>query len=255
MPSRSQRLSVRSVKLTIAFVGTAYEGWQSQLKGTTVQEIIESRLKRILKERITVHGSSRTDSGVHAESLVAHFKTRSRMPAGTILRALNFHLPKDIAIRSAVVAKPGFHARFDAKSKVYEYRIWNGPIRPVFQANHLLWVSQPLSVTLMRQAARILVGTHDFTSFWDKGKSTDDKNAVRSIKRILIQRTGNLIRIRIEGDGFLRHMVRVIVGTLLDVGRKRTKPAELRRILAERARKFAGATAPAHGLTLLRVKY
>ncbi|OIO38669.1 MAG: tRNA pseudouridine(38-40) synthase TruA [Candidatus Omnitrophica bacterium CG1_02_46_14] len=253
---------MRTIRLLIGFIGTRYEGWQSQKKGpstdsglpNTVQEIFEKYLKKILKEDTGLISSSRTDSGVHALGLVAHFKTNSNLPDFKIKEALNFYLPRDIVVQTAKTMPRIFHARYDAKSKLYCYKIWNQPTRPLFEDPFVLWQSQALDLKAMRKAALFLKGKHDFASFQGAG-GDEPKTTIRTIKKINLTKKTGLIRIEIEGDGFLRHMVRVIVGTLIEIGRKKIKPGAMKNILAAKDRKQAGPTAKARGLTLVKVKY
>ena len=244
---------MRTVKLTIAFDGTRYEGWQSQKKENTLQEIFEKVLARILGEKTAVISSSRTDSGVHALGLVAHFRTKSALPDPKIKDALNFYLPRDILVRSAQTARPGFHARYHAKSKVYRYSIWMSRTRPLFEAAHVLWLPHRLDLRRMRKAAAHFIGRRDFSAFRDSG---DEKvSYVRTVKRLAIRRKKELVQIDIEADGFLRHMVRIVVGTLMEAGKGKLKPEAIPSILKSKDRKKAGPTAKAMGLMLLRVKY
>ena len=244
---------MRTLRLIIGFEGTRYEGWQDQKKGNTVQEIFEKFLKKILKEDVGLISSSRTDSGVHALGLTAHFKTKSALPDQKIKQALNFYLPKDIVVHSARTMPADFHARYHAKSKVYLYEIWNKPTRPLFEAPFVLWVPRPLDASLMKRAAAFFKGRHDFSAFHDKGD--EKKSFVRTLKRLTVQKTNGVIRVEVEGDGFLRHMVRVIVGTLVEVGRKKLSPKSIPQILLSKDRSKAGPTAKPHGLTLVRVRY
>ena len=244
---------MRVIRLLIGFIGTNYKGWQNQKKGNTIQEIFEKHLKRILKEKVSLISSSRTDSGVHALGLVAHFQTGSKLSDPKIKQALNFYLPRDIVVYSAKTVSRGFHARYHAKSKVYRYDIWNKPTRPLFEAPFVLWRPRILSVPLMKKAAALIKGRHDFSAFHDKGD--DKKNFVRTVKRLSVHKTRGIVRIEIEADGFLRHMVRVIVGTLIEVGRERVAPQKIKDIFQSRDRSKAGPTAKAHGLTLVKVKY
>ena len=244
---------MRVVRLVIGFIGTHYEGWQSQKKGKTVQEVFERVLARIFNEKTPIIGSSRTDSGVHAKGFVAHFRTSGGLPDAEIKTALNFYLPKDILVFSAQTVRPGFHARFDARSKIYRYDIWNSRTRPLFEEPFVLWHPQKLDVRLMRQAARCLIGRHDFSAFKDKGGET--KSSVRTVKKLSIHKNKETISLVIEANGFLTHMVRVIAGTLIDAGRKKIAPQDVQRILASKERAFAGPTARPQGLTLIRVRY
>ena len=243
----------RTVKLVIGFQGTHYEGWQSQKKEKTVQEVLEKTLSMILKDKTVVHGSSRTDSGVHALGLVAHFKTSNPLHDKKIQQALNFHLPKDIVIFSAKTAPDTFHARFSAKSKLYRYQIWNSKTRPLLDRDRMLWYPHKLRLNAMKQAAKHLIGKHDFSAFRDLGD--ERKSYVRHIKRLHLSKKGPLITLDVEGDGFLRHMVRVIVGTLIDAGRGKLSASAVRSALASKDRSKAGPTAKAHGLTLIKVRF
>lgn len=244
---------MRTVRLTVAFDGTRYEGWQSQRRGKTLQETIERTLERLFGKRTDLISSSRTDSGVHALGLVAHFKTSSALSDSTIRKALNFHLPGDILVLSARTAPDGFHARYSAVSKTYRYDLWNSATRPLREAPYAWWYPHRLDLPSMRQAARHLTGEHDFAAFRDKGE--EDKSTVRRIHRITLKRHGKLLRIEITGSGFLRHMVRIIVGTLIEVGRGKMTPSRVAAILQSRDRSLAGPTAKPHGLTLVSVRY
>jgi len=244
---------LRIIRLIIGFQGTRYEGWQSQKKGNTVQEIFEKHLDKILKEKVDLISSSRTDSGVHALGLVAHFQTRSKLPDPKIKQALNFYLPRDMVVHSAKTMSHGFHARYHAKSKIYRYEIWNRPTRPLFEAPFVLWVPRALNVPLMKKAAALIKGRRDFSAFHDKGD--DKKSFVRTVKRLSVNKTKGVICIEIEADGFLRHMVRVIVGTLIEVGRKKIPSQKIKAAFQSKLRSNAGPTAKAHGLTLVKVKY
>lgn len=244
----------RTVKLLIAFQGTHYAGWQSQRNNKTLQEIFETNLAKILKEKTVLHGCSRTDAGVHARGFAAHFKTKTVLNDAKIKDALNHYLPKDVVVLSAKTVSDSFHARFDARSKTYEYEIWNSRTRPVFdKAPFVLWIKQKLDLKRMRRAATFLVGTHDFNAFRDSGE--EERRTVKTIRRILISRQSHSITIKITGDGFLKHMVRVIVGTLIQVGCKKTDPETVVTILKSKDRRQAGPTARPLGLILLKVCY
>lgn len=240
--------------LRVAFQGTHYMGWQSQRSGKTIQEIFEACLNKIFKEKINIYGSSRTDAGVHAKGFVAHFKTKSGLSDTQIKNALNHYLPSDIVVLSAKTAPDSFHARFCAKSKTYQYEIWNHRTRPAYdKALYVLWTTQRLDVRLMRRAAKFLVGKKDFDAFRDSGE--EKRNTVRTLKRLTISQKGALITIQITADGFLKHMVRVIAGTLIEVGRKKMLPKAIPAILKSKNRRLAGPTAKSLGLTLLKVHY
>lgn len=197
--------------------------------------------------------SSRTDSGVHALGLVAHFRTESRLPDAKLKEALNYYLPSDVLVHSAKTVSADFHARYSAKSKIYRYTIWNDKTRPLFEAPFVLWHPRKLDTAAMKRASLFFLGRHDFRAFMDG--QDDKKSFVRTIKRLSIQKKSKHIVITIEADGFLRHMVRVIVGTLIEVGRGKLEPQAIAGIVASKDRKKAGPTAKAHGLTLVRVRY
>ncbi len=244
---------MRTVRLLIGFDGSRFEGWQDQKKGKTLQELFEKLLLKILKEPVSVISSSRTDSGVHALGLVAHFHTQNPLPDAKIKEALNFYLPKDVLVRSAKTVSSDFHARYSAKSKVYRYTIWNSKTRPLFDAPTVLWHPKRLNVRAMRLSARSFVGRHDFRAFMD-GKD-EKKSFVRTIQKLSLQKDGKVIHLTIEGDGFLRHMVRIIAGTLIEVGRGKMRADAIPTILRSHDRKNAGPTARSRGLTLVKVRY
>lgn len=250
-----QRLS--KFKLTIAYDGTAYDGWQVQKIGTGVQEKVEQALAHLFPSKPRVHGSSRTDTGVHALGLVAHFEVpadEGRVSPARLLLGINAWLPMDVRVLAATRAKKDFHARFDASGKQYRYLVWNHPaFNPLlrFQAWH---VKRRLDVKVMRQAAQAFVGTHDFRSF-RSNPDYDTESTVRTIGRCDVKRSGPLLTFIIEGDGFLYKMCRGMVGTLVQVGEGKIGPGEIPGILAHRDRRVAGMTAPACGLVLWKVYY
>jgi tRNA pseudouridine38-40 synthase len=248
---------MRTLKLTIAYDGTDYVGWQRQAEGTSIQGVLEDALAPFEGVPITVHGAGRTDAGVHALGQVASV----RLPAATIdpatlARALNAVLPPAIRIVSAEDADPDFHARFSATGKTYEYRIVNAPFVSPFLHRYAWHVPQRLDLDAMREAAAMLRGRHDFAAFQSAG--TDVPSSERTITGI--GWTGgpasdSPLVLRVTGDGFLRHMVRNIAGTLVEFGRHRWPVAALPRMLASRDRCAAGTTAPPHGLFLVAVMY
>lgn len=245
---------MRNIKLVIEYDGTNYRGWQVQLKGPTIQGMIEEKLVLLTGETTHVIGSGRTDAGAHAFGQVAHFMTLSRMDVSSIQRALNGLLPPDIVIRRVEEVEEGFHARQQSKSKVYEYRILNRHLRSVFHRGYSWHVPQELDFEEMKKAAEILSGEHDFSSFRSVGSPT--RTSVRTVIRADWRRSGDgLICFEIEANGFLKQMVRAIVGTLVEVGKGKISTEEFRKILDSRNRKEAGPTAPAHGLFLKEVKY
>ncbi len=245
---------MRNVKILIAFQGTRYLGWQSQRNGKTLQEIFEAILAKIFKEKIVLHGSSRTDAGVHAKGFVAHFKTQGILSDDKIKSALNYYLPNDALVLSAKTVLDSFHARFSARSKTYQYEIWNHRTRPAYdKAPYVLWLSQKLDLSAMKKAASFLTGKHDFNAFRDSGE--EERKTIRTIHRLTVTRQAPSIYIRVNADGFLKHMVRVIAGTLIETGRKKMLPSAIPAILKSKNRRLAGPTAKPLGLTLLKVHY
>ena len=251
---QTQVMSVRTIKLVIEYDGTNYLGWQIQPNGQTIQGVIQDRLKRLTGESSQLIGSGRTDAGVHALGQVAHFKTESRMDANTFQRALNSLLPEDIVIRRAEEVEAEFHARRSARSKVYEYRILNRTTPPAIDRQYMWYVPQKLNLDEMKKATHSLVGEHDFSAFRSVGSST--RSSVRNILRADWKRgKEGLLRFEIEATGFLKQMVRAIVGTLVEVGRGKIDAEGFREILESKDRRKAGPTAPAQGLFLKEVKY
>ncbi len=242
--------------LTIAYDGTRYAGWQVQAARRdqpTIQGTLERVLRQILQERVTVVGSGRTDAGVHAMAQRAHVHTRSKIPRERLLRSVNQLLPCDIAVLRLDEASGTFHARFDATTKRYRYRIFTGAVVPPFIRPYVQHVRAPLDVSLMRREAAALRGRHDFRAFARTG--TSSRGTVRVITQLRLVRTGDELQFNIEGTGFLHTMVRSIVGTLIDVGRGRLPPGTIRRMLRMRNRHLTGTTAPARGLMLVFVRY
>jgi len=253
-------LALRTLKLTVAYDGTRYAGWQAQRRGgsggkPTVQETLEKALRRILREPVRVVGSGRTDAGVHAEAQVAHVRTRASIPTSRFLRAVNALLPADLAVTRIEEAGDSFHARFGAKRKRYRYRIFTGPVVPPFIRPYVAQVRAPLDVARMRREAAALRGRHDFRAFARAGSVGDGRSAVRAIAGVALRRRGHELHLDIEGNGFLHTMVRTIAGTLIDVGRGRLPPGTVRRMLRTGSRSLAGTVAPAQGLTLRAVTY
>ena len=247
---------MRTLKLTIQYDGSGYVGWQRQGSGVSIQGVLEEALAPIEGRAVTVHGAGRTDAGVHALAQVASVSVEHTLDVRTMARALNAVLPADIRILSVEEMAPEFHARFSARSKTYEYRIVNAPFVSVFLHRYAWHVPQPLDVDAMRTAAGPLVGTHDFAGF--QGRGTARSTTERTLLEVEIDDGGGFdlpIVVRIAGDGFLRHMVRNIVGTLVEVGAGRWDAWRLLALLDSRDRTQAGPTAPAHGLFLTQVSY
>ncbi len=245
---------MRNIKLTIEYDGTGYAGWQLQAKKhKTIQGTLEKALWKILRRKIRIAGSGRTDAGVHARAQVANFKTNSGIAVEKLRLALNAVLPDDIAVIKAEDAAPDFHSRFSAKSKVYRYTVLNRKFRPAILRDTVYFVHYPLNVGLMRKEAKALLGRHNFKSFQAADKL--ERSSVRTIKSLKIARNGDSINIEIEADGFVYNMVRNIVGTLIDIGRGKFPKGSMRKILSAKDRKFAGQTVPAKGLCLLKIRY
>jgi tRNA pseudouridine38-40 synthase len=258
---------LRTLKLTVEYDGTNYVGWQRQAEGTSIQGLIEWALAPFEGGPVTVHGAGRTDAGVHALAQVASVRTRTEQSAATLQRALNAVLPIDVRVIGVEDAPPGFHARFDAASKTYEYRIATGTHVSAFHHRYVWHVPGVLDVDAMRAGAKALRGRHDFAAFRSTGGAVHTTE--RTILAITVEagsdrgQTGVRpgpggqapLVITVTGDGFLRHMVRTIAGTLADVGLGRWPPGQVSAILASRNRARAGRAAPAAGLFLVRVDY
>jgi len=245
---------MRNIKLTIEYDGTRYAGWQFQPGCKTIQATIEQALKKILKEKVNLIASGRTDAGVHAEEQVANFRTKSGLSQEKIKNALNHNLPGDIVIKACHQAPLNFNARFDAKSKVYRYVLHNGPTRIAINRQYVYRVPYFIDVELMKKEAKLLLGKKNFKSFHASGRKV--KDFTRCIKRIDIKKDkGDFITIDIEANGFLYNMVRNIVGTLVEVGRLKRPVGSTRDVLKARDRSFAGPTMPAKGLCLIKVRY
>jgi tRNA pseudouridine38-40 synthase len=277
---------MRNIRLLIAYDGTDFHGWQRQPNALTVQECLESAIERILGERAQVYGSGRTDAGVHALNQVANFKTDCPIPCANLVKALNDALPPTVRIKEAHEVSPQFHARYDVRSKTYRYRILQAPVCSPFLWRFVWHYPFPLDSERMAEAARLFEGEHDFTSFaavdgscaeeehqglseeqntsrldsGSGGQPGAHKTEAAMMRRVFASRilrrpwTSMLIH-EVCGNGFLHHMVRNMVGTLLEVGRGKLEPSDIIRILNARNRTLAGPTAPSQGLCLVRVEY
>ena len=276
---REPRSELKTFRLVIAYKGTDYQGWQKQAVQDgppTVQEMIEAAARLVLKqEKFSFHGSGRTDSGVHARGQVAHLRANVDLPAAVLIKAINAHLPEDIRILKMDSVDADFHAQIDVKSKTYRYFILNthtgkDPVHWPFLRPYTWFVTYPLNYEKMRTALGYLEGTHDFRSFQNRGTPMPD--TVREILQAkLLDHSGDpseippwmpsadfqakLLEVRVQGTGFLKQMVRTIVGTIVEVGRGRIPPEKILEILAQKDRKASGMTAPARGLFLDRVDY
>jgi len=241
-------------RLTLCYDGTRWKGWQKQGNTeTTIQGRLETLLSRLLDQPVEVAGSGRTDAGTHAAMQVASFRARTGLSPEEILAGLRQYLPADIGAISLEEAPPRFHARLSCVGKTYVYRIWNSPLPNVFERNYLYFIDEPLDLDAMRQAARALTGTHDYRAFCSLKRYK--KTTVRTVEEIRVEDLGPELRLTFSGDGFLYHMVRILAGTLLAVGRGELLPGDMADILASQDRRRAGETLPACGLCLTQVRY
>lgn len=250
----------RNIKLLIAYDGTEYSGWQRQNHTRTIQGEIERFLVRMTGEDILLNGAGRTDAGVHADGMVAHFITTSRISCDDFQRGLNAMLPGAIRILSTELVAVSFHARFSAVGKEYQYEIYTGKIHPPRLRLHTLHVTCQLDLPSIQRCLDQLQGTHDFSSFENSGsrdkEASSGRGAVRTIhSALLLEKSTELLFLHFKGDGFLRNMIRNLVGTLLEVGKGKITPEEFAVVLAAKDRSMAGPTAPAHGLHLKKVLY
>ena len=248
-PPEGQRRFV----LVCEYDGTAYCGWQRQINGPSVQQVLEETLARLTGEAVTVTGSSRTDAGVHALGLCAHFDSATRIPPDKLAFALNTMLPPDIRIRESSPAPEGFHARYSACGKVYRYAFFNSRHDCAIGRQYAAHEPLPLNERLMHEEAQALCGTHDFAAFAASGSVAT--STVRTIYRAQVTRSGETVALTVLGDGFLYNMVRIIAGTLMEVGTGKRAPGAIARAIATGDRLALGQTAPAKGLTLMRVLY
>ncbi len=247
-------MSVSTFKIVVAYDGTDFIGWQRQAAGVSVQALIEDALEPLDGRAVTVTGAGRTDAGVHALGQVASFTLERDIDPATVARALNARLPPDVRVVSAEEAAPRFHAQFNARSKSYRYRIWNADVVSPFVRRYVWHLVGALDTDAMDGAARVLEGRHDFSAF--QAAETDTVTAERTLysSRITVSSPSEIVY-DVGGDGFLRHMVRTIVGSLVEIGRRRRPPEWMRDVLASRDRTRAGPTAPAAGLFLMGVDY
>jgi tRNA pseudouridine38-40 synthase len=244
---------VRTIKLVVSYDGTDYVGWQRQETGISIQGCLEEALSTIDGRAVTLHGAGRTDSGVHALGQAASAQVETPLSDRKLERALNAHLPDTIRVVGIATMPDDFHARFSARGKTYEYRIWNGPVVPPFLRLYTWHRSVPLDVALMQQAADATLGAHDFAAF--RSAQTVNHSTVREVSRAAWRREGDLLVFEIAGNGFLRYMVRSVVGTLVEIGWRRRPPGDIARLLIQPDRSAAGRTAPPRGLFLMKVEY
>lgn len=245
---------MNNYKLTLSYDGSRYRGWQRQGNTeNTIQGKVEAALSRILGQEIEISGSGRTDAGAHARMQVASFRAETGMDTSDILSRLREALPEDIAALELSIAEPRFHARLSCVGKTYIYRVQNSAVQNVFERKYMYRVSEALDIGAMQDAAKVLLGEHDFTAFQSNKRMK--KSAVRRIDTIDITHIGEEIRFTVSGNGFLYNMVRIIVGTLLEAGAHRMSAEDVKRALESKVRENAGPTVPGQGLTLAEVKY
>ena len=245
---------MRNIRLLLQYEGTRYQGWQRQQSTeNTIQGKLEQLLAKMCGEAIEVQGSGRTDAGVHARGQVANFHTDCEMPVEDMLAYINRYLPEDIAVIEVSEAAPRFHSRLNARGKHYEYRVINSIIPDVFQRRYALEVPEALDVQAMERAASYLLGEHDFKSFTSAKRGK--KSTVRRIDEIKITKEGSLLCFSFKGSGFLHHMIRILTGTLLEVGMGKRKPESMEDVLRSQDRALAGPLIPAKGLTLVEVYF
>lgn len=244
---------MRNFKLTLAYDGTDFNGWQTQPNGRTVQDTLERAIEKVTEVRPYAHASGRTDTGVHAIGQVVNFRTECRLSAEKLMKAINANLPEDVAIKECEEASDSFDANRDAVRKAYRYVIRDNSVPDPFQRRYVAWCKYPLDADAMARASSVLVGKHDFHSF--ETEWPNRASSVRTITHLSVNRVGESIHIDVEADGFLYNMVRAIAGTLINVGRGYWPESKVAEILAAEDRKEAGPTAPACGLFLMRVSY
>ena len=245
---------MRNLLVTMAYDGSRYHGWQIQENALAVQEVFQSALQKIIGPAIDIKGCSRTDSGVHARQYCISVRTEHSIPCDRLVAALNHHLPKDMAVSACREVPPDFHARYSCKGKEYVYQIWNAAVRNPFLDGYAYHYWYPLPVETLHKASQAYVGYHDFTSFCtlDQRERGDLR---RTVRRFEVKREGSLVTMKVEADGFLYNMVRIMVGTLLRIAQGKFAPDSIPAILEARDRAQAGPTAPACGLYLNRVFY
>lgn len=257
--------NVRTIRLTLEYEGTNYSGFQRQKNGVAIQNLLEKALETICGKPVAVIGAGRTDAGVHALEQVCHFKTISRLSTETLRKALNRLLPRDIVIHQVDEMPADFHARYTATARTYAYFLLNRPVPSALFGRFLVWAPYEIDVEAMNEACRFLVGEKNFSSFCNQGSSR--KNHITHVKKALCVRGtkqiklpfsylgGDLVMFYIKADSFLYSMVRIAMGTLLQIGRKKKSPHDMEKILKEQDRKTAGPTAPAKGLFLIKADY
>jgi len=249
-------LELYNYKMLIAYDGTHYSGWQFQLNGIGIQAILEEKITLLLSEKVRVVGSGRTDAGVHARGQIANFLCHTQLDMPKFLHSINAMIPFDIRVKSIEVVPEKFHARYHAKGKVYHYHICTDKINNPFQKLYSVHVKYEMNISLLKEAAALFVGKHDFTSFANEAhKGSAAKDPVRTLKRLDVIEVEGGLRLEFEADGFLYKMVRNIVGTMLEVARGKRDISEINPMLEAKDRSKSGRAAPAHGLFLMEVHY
>lgn len=250
----SRKLAMRNLKMILEYDGTSYHGWQRQRGQTTIQQVLEESISTITQEAITVIGSGRTDAGVHAMNQVANFTTGSTLGERNLLMGINSLLPRDIVVKALMEVEMGFHARYHAKNKVYLYQIVNAGVRSPLCRHYAWHVRNPLNMDWMKEGATHFKGVHDFSSFC--AANCGITNHIRTVRQVAIEKhVPGLLKITVEADGFLKYMVRNMVGMLVDIGKGIRLPNDVITVIEAKERKRVGVTAPAQGLFLKEVRY
>lgn len=244
---------MKNIKLTIEYDGTRFSGWQRQNNALSVQEVVEKAIYKLTGESVEIFGASRTDAGVHARGQVANFFTGSTIPPLNFTAALNSKLPNDVSIVQSEEVFENFHARYSSRGKKYSYKIFNRKAPPAYMGNFYAHCPQELDFESMKKCLNYIIGTHDFATFKSTGSSA--KTTIRTIENLTLDREGDLFVMEIIGNGFLYNMVRIIAGTLMDVGKGKINPEDIPKIIESNNRKLAGKTGPACGLCLEKVYY
>lgn len=244
---------MRNLLLTISYDGSNYHGWQIQNNAITVQEVFQKAVEKVFCEKLDIKGCSRTDSGVHANMYCLSLKTDMNINNESVVRALNTYLPKDIAVNSCEEMDDDFHARYNVKTKEYIYKLYNGKIRNPFLEKYAFQYRYPIDVDYLNKEAKAFVGTYDYSGFCSAHSGVED--TVRTVKDFKVWREDDMVYFKVEADGFLYNMVRIMVGTLLFVSEGKIKEGELKDVILSKNRKRAGKTAPAQGLYLNKVNY
>jgi len=244
---------VKQIKLILEYDGSRYSGWQVQPNGLSVQEVVENSLEQLLGEKVRLVSSGRTDAGVHARGMVACFKTPTDLPIKAFREGLNRFLPDDIVVKESTFVPEEFHPRYSAKGKWYRYTLHLAPVRTVLGRHYSWTMKNNLDLAAMRSAAAMVVGRHDFSAF--RASNCAAKTTVREVYSLEIEQQGMTVFIDVKGGGFLKYMVRILVGTLVEIGQGKRPPSDMEKLLNSGSREASGKTAPPHGLCLMEVWY